>query len=151
MLPPFDKRWISSSNPVYIITCVSMRSTLSMMFMLPMRIPVSPAHQEETLVCYSIAYLRLERLLRSVCIQGITIVAFAIDQLGQCADRMTHLAAGLMYPSRICFQLLSAIRSTHSAFAGSSSFSMTPGKCSSKGLLTSTTFCRGSFSSDIIR
>jgi hypothetical protein len=31
--------------------------------MLPMRIPVSPAHQEETLVRYSIPYLRLERLL----------------------------------------------------------------------------------------
>jgi hypothetical protein len=31
--------------------------------MLPMRIPVSPAHQEEALVRYSIPYLRLKRLL----------------------------------------------------------------------------------------
>jgi hypothetical protein len=31
--------------------------------MLPMRVPVSPAHQEETLVRYSIPYLRLESLL----------------------------------------------------------------------------------------
>jgi hypothetical protein len=31
--------------------------------LLPMRIPVSPAHQEKTLVRYSIPYLRLERLL----------------------------------------------------------------------------------------
>lgn len=55
----------------------------------------------------------------------------------------THLAAGEMYPSLKSFQLLFATLCIHSALAGSVNCSMTPGRWSSNGLLTSMMFCFG--------
>lgn len=49
---------------------------------LPMWVPVSLAHQEETLVCYPIANHRLECLLGRVRIEDITVVTFTDNQLG---------------------------------------------------------------------
>jgi hypothetical protein len=46
-----------------------------------MRVPVGPAHQEETLVRYAIPNYRLERLLRRVRVKDIAIVAFTDRQL----------------------------------------------------------------------
>jgi hypothetical protein len=77
-----------------------------------MGIPVSPAHQEETLVCYPIANYRLECLLGRVRVKHIAVVAFTDHQLDTLIYhvKLAYLAAGLIYPSLILFQLLSAIR-----------------------------------------